>query len=77
MPDQKKAADAAFQRWKQDPRAVQYKPITQGKNLKSARIGKEGRAIAYERGGTVEWLWIGFNHRDYEKAIARLEALGY
>jgi len=77
MPDQQKLADAAFLRWKQDPRAVQYKPITQGRHLKSARIGKEGRAISREYQGKVEWLWIGFNHRDYEKAIAKLAALGY
>jgi hypothetical protein len=77
-PEQQAATDEAYRRFRTDPRLVQFKPLTQGKTLHAARIGKEGRAIASVQKGVVYWLWVGFySHAEYEKMIARLAAKGY
>jgi hypothetical protein len=77
-PEQQAAADESYRRFMENPRLVQFKPLTQGKTLHAARVGKEGRAIASVKGGVVYWLWIGFYaHAEYEKMVARLAAKGY
>jgi len=77
-PEYQAATDEAYARFLEDPRLVQFKPLTQGKTLHAARIGRGGRAIASVKGGVAYWLWVGFHdHEEYEKMIARLAAKGY
>jgi hypothetical protein len=76
-PDQKNLADEAYRRFRQNPDLVWFKPLKQGKTLHSARVGKDGRAIASVRPGIIDWLWVGFGHQDYDRAIDKLEAKGY
>jgi hypothetical protein len=69
--DIRNLADIGFQKWKNDPTSVDFKPLqVADKNVYSARVGLGYRALAQRTldkdGNTVYfWFWIG-SREDYE-----------
>lgn len=69
-----KQARTAYQRFKENPSypGLRFHKVTlggSGKELYSASIGIHYRALAQDRGGTLEWFWIG-HHSVYDKLLA-------
>ncbi len=64
----KEQARKAYQLWKDNPShpSLHFKKV--GKNLWSARITKDYRALALKKGNGYYWIWIG-THRDYETLL--------
>jgi len=61
----KKQAQKAYQIWlnNQSYPSLHFKKV--GKNLWSARITRDYRALALKRGDDYYWIWIG-THSEYE-----------
>ncbi len=58
----KKQAQKAYQIWLNNQ---SYPSKKVGKNLWSARITRDYRALALKRGDDYYWIWIG-THNEYE-----------
>lgn len=69
-----KQARAAYQLFKENPShpGLRFHKVTVGKSgreLYSVSIGIHYRALAQDRGGALEWFWIG-HHSVYDKLLA-------
>jgi mRNA-degrading endonuclease RelE of RelBE toxin-antitoxin system len=77
--DAKEQATVAFNKWKEDPSYVGFKPLGQSNNtFWSAKIGDGYRAVAKkmkdDQGkNCYVWTWIG-SHENYNNEISRLKA---
>lgn len=63
-------ADKNFAILKENPNhpSIHFKSV--GATLKSARIGRDYRAIAVERDYGYLWIWIG-SHAEYDKMLSQ------
>jgi hypothetical protein len=63
-------ADKNFKLLKENPRhpSLHFKKV--GKNMWSARIGRDYRATAIQTRKGIEWFWIG-PHTEYERILNR------
>ena len=77
--DVRKQAQAAFEKWKDNPAQIDFKPLNKTNNtFWSAKIGYSYRAFAKktkddEGRNCYVWTWIG-THEDYDNQLARLQA---
>lgn len=64
----KEQAQKAYQLWKENPLhpSLHFKKV--GKNLWSARITDDYRALALKKGDDYYWFWIG-SHDDYNALL--------
>ena len=64
----KQQAQKAYQLWQQNPShpSLFFKKV--GKNLWSARITRDYRALALKKGDDYYWVWIG-THEEYDKIL--------
>ncbi|MEM9162395.1 MAG: hypothetical protein AAGC54_04920 [Cyanobacteria bacterium P01_F01_bin.4] len=64
----KQQAKRAYQLWKNNTQhpSLHFKKV--GKNLWSARITRDYRALALKRGDDYYWIWIG-THEEYETEL--------
>ena len=65
----KKQARKAYQIWQKNPYhpSLRFKKVA--KNLWSARITQNYRALALKKGDDYYWIWIG-NHDEYELLLS-------
>ena len=61
-------ADRCHKLWQQNPRhpSLRFKKLQGRNDLYSARVGDHYRAVAYLKGGTAVWVWIG-THEEYNR----------
>ena len=67
LPEQvQKQANVAYRRFKQDPYypSLQFKCINPKRQVYSARVGRNYRALGRMVNGDILWFWIG-THEDY------------
>lgn len=67
LPDQvKDQAQVVYEKWKQDPDAVDFSPMkTVGQTgVWKINIGRRYRTVGKQDGNTIMWLWIG-SHESY------------
>ncbi|HEV7401975.1 MAG TPA: hypothetical protein VGO11_03580 [Chthoniobacteraceae bacterium] len=64
----RRAADKQFALWREDPHhgSLRFKRV--GKNVWSARVTDDFRALATRDGDTWLWFWIG-PHDEYERLL--------
>lgn len=65
----KAQARKAYQLWQNDQShpSLHFKKV--GKNLWSARITQDYRALAIKKGQDYYWIWIG-SHKEYEAFLS-------
>ncbi|HEY9816428.1 MAG: hypothetical protein WBA43_05915 [Elainellaceae cyanobacterium] len=68
-PELKTKAQKAYQLWQENPShpSLHFKKV--GKNLWSARITQDYRAVAIKAGEDYYWIWIG-SHDDYDNLLS-------
>lgn len=66
-PEVRRLARKNFKLWLRDPRhpSLHFKRI---RNVWSARVGDDFRALAVVKGEATEWFWIG-PHSEYERLL--------
>ena len=66
-PEIRRLARKNFKLWLRDPRhpSLHFKRI---RDVWSARVGDDFRALAVVKGGETEWFWIG-PHSEYERLL--------
>jgi hypothetical protein len=64
-------ADEAFAQFEQDPShpSLHFKEVRKKRNIWSARINLDYRALGFRDDHEMIWFWLG-SHSDYDKIIA-------
>ena len=67
-PDIKQKARKSYKIWQENQAhpAIRFKKV--GRNLWSARITRDYRALAIKKGEDYYWIWIG-THDDYDALL--------
>lgn len=67
-----KLANQQFERLKADPEhpSLHFKKVGKRKQLWSARVGIQWRALGLDKPEGVVWIWIG-SHAEYDGLLSR------
>ena len=69
----RRQARQAYERFREDPRhpGLHFKQVHSARQIYSARVSLEYRALGVREGDEITWFWIG-SHAEYDALVARL-----